>query len=439
MAKGDHDRAEAALATQGPIMQTTQDSTRSSLEGTRNTMYNNYNIGQAANQGTYNDVMGKYNELYANPFGEGGLSGIGGNGYGGGYQSSTQGIYSDLANNGGGYGWDPMFRGAMGNAISGYGEFANNGGFSDQAIADMRERNLRPTKQVFQTAQNELNRSRSLSGGSANYAAAQGKLARDLAYNIGDMNVDTNAALAQMIQQGKLAGLQGLSSTGAAGQGLSTNIDELNARMKLAGLSGLDSIDARNAAAGAAASANADANAKALFNARMGVLGGMTDMYGTNPALLNVTGNQLLGADQNLLNAQQLQNGLGMGMIDRTQNLSQIPGNFQSAMNNVGSVIGAVAPIAGAFTGGFGNLGGSNVSQRQLPVTTDFGAAQQLGNPVSLGGFGSIQGGALTAPNSNDIMMMPQNGTFTNNLSNWNGVPNYGTGMDLRQVDQRYV
>ena len=387
MAKGDHDRAESALKTQGGTMQNTQDTTVGRIQGTQGQMSNNYQQGSGANLTSYNDIMGKYNSLYENPFGTdpnaiGGGLGTGG---GGGYTSSTQGIYGDLANNGGGYGWDGMFRGAMGNAINTFGEFANNGGFNDQAIADLRARGIAPTRAVYQNAQNDLNRSRSLSGGGANYAASAAKLARDQAYTIGDMNTNVNAGIAEMQQKGRLAGAQGLSSTGAAGQGLSTDIDSLNAQMKLAGLSGLDSIDARNAAAGAASGARADQNAKDMFNARMGILGGQQDMYSANPALLNVTGGQLFNADQNLLTGQQLQNQIGGTMINGTQGLQNIPGNFGQAMGNVGSVLGAAGQVAGGLMGGFGGLGGGF---NQMPVQQNFQQAQQMGNPITFGQLG---------------------------------------------------
>lgn len=364
MAKGDHDRAERAINTQGSQMQNTQDNTRWGLEQTKGAMQNNYTMGSGANLTTYDDVMGRYKGLYDNPFGTdpnlvGGGLGAGG---GGGYQSSTQGIYSDLANNGGGYGWDPMFRGAMGDAIGGYGDFARTGGFSDQNIQDIRARSVAPMRAVYSNAQNDLDRSRSLTGGGANYAASKAKMSRELGYGLADASTDAEAQIAQMVQQGRLAGLSGLSSTGAAGQGLSTDIDSLNAQMKLAGLSGLDTIDARNAAASAGAGARADANAQDLFKARMGILGGMQDMYGTNPALLNVTGNQLLGADQNLLQGQQLQNQISQGLIGQTMGLQNIPGNFQQAMGNVNSVLGTVGNIAGSVMGGFGGL---------LPGTTN--------------------------------------------------------------------
>ena len=421
MAKGDHDRAESALKTQGSQMQNTQNQTAGRLQNTQGQMSGNYNQAAGANLTTYDDIMGKYNSLYGDPYGNGGAGPAGaGGGGGGGYTSSTQGIYSDLANNGGGYGWDGMFRGAMGDAISGYGEFAQNGGFNDQAIQDLRARAIAPTRAVYQNAQNDLNRSRSLTGGGANFAAAQSKLNRDLAYGIGDMNVNANAGIAEMQQKGRLAGLQGLSSTGAAGQGLSTNIDQLNFQGKALGLQGLDTIDARNAAAASAAGSRADASASDLLRARMGILGGMQDMYTANPALLNVTGNQLLQADQNLLGGQQSQNQIGMGMINGTQNLNNIPGNFGQVMNNVKDVVGVGSQIAGGLMGGFGNLGGG---QQQLPVQSgNFGAAQQLGNPVSFGQLGQYS--------LNGIMASTPQGTFTNNLSNWNGVPQYGTGID---------
>lgn len=402
MAKGDHTRAENALKTQGNTMQTNMDNTRGQLENTQRGMTNTYNQGSQANLDTYGNVMGKYNSLYENPFGtnpDGSGGGLGSGGGGMPDYGMQRGIYSDLAQNGGGYGWDPMFRGAFDKAIGGYGNFADTGGFSDQNIQDIRARSLAPLRATYGNAQNDLDRSRSLTGGGANYAAAKAKMSRELGYGLADAGTNAEAQIAQMVQQGKLAGLQGLTSAGTAGQGLSTDIDSLNAQMKLAGLTGMTGIDDRLGAQASAAGARSDANAQDMFKARMGILGGMQDMYGTNPALLNVSGNQLLNSDQNLLTGQQLQNQIGIGMINGTQNLANIPGNFQGTMQDVGNFARNLGGMVSPFMGGFGNLGGSSAPNN--PTVSQMG-----GYSVNLPGMGG----------SNGIMMMPGNNYNNPNL-----------------------
>ena len=359
MAKGDHGRAENALSTQGTRMQDGQNSMMNSLNNTQGGMQNRYDQGSQMNLTSYDDIMGKYNSLYNNPFGTG--EGVGPGGSGGGAAmpgyGEQRGIYSNLANNGGGYGWDPGFRGAMDNSIAGYQNFADTGGFSGSDISNIRARSIAPIRGVYGNAQNELSRSRSLGGSSPNFGAAQSRMAREMGNVTADAATNAEAGIAQMVQQGKLAGLGGLSSTGAAGQGLSTDIDSLNAQMKLAGLQGMMGVDDRLGSQASSANAAAGQSAEDLFRARMGILGGQTDLFGTTPAYTNTTGNQLLGSGQNLLAGQGLQNQLGMGMIQGTQGLANIPGNFQQAMGNIGSVAGLVGSVAGGF-GGLGSIPG---------------------------------------------------------------------------------
>lgn len=479
MAKGDHERAETSIKTQTPIMQNSQDKMMGTLNNSQQQFQKTYDTSVGQNQGSYDQIMGQYNSLYNNPFGEGyGTTGnVGGGGGGSPVSGQAQGIYSDLANNGGGYGWDGGFRGAVdkaiggfgsladngagakwnpeyqgsiSNALSGYGklaqdgggygwdsgmrgrmdeslagysDFAKTGGFSDQNLQDMRARAIAPTRGIYAQAQNELNRGRSLGGGSPNFAAAQARMAREQGSTIADANTNVNASIAEQVQRGRLAGLsglgqtsamgqgldtdinrmnqqgiiaglgglsntalgaqgmnndidalnlqgrlgglQGLSQTGIGAQGVSNNINELNARMRLAGLSGLDAGASASYGAGQSADALARQNAQDIYKAKMGTLGGMTDLYGTVPGMMQTAGNQLLGSNQQLLGGQELQNQIGMGNIGATSNLANIPGNFQSAMNNVNAAISPIANVAGAFTGGFGGLGG-NAPQNQM-------------------------------------------------------------------------
>jgi hypothetical protein len=259
-------------------------------------------------------------------------------------------MYSNLAANGGGYAWDPEWRGAVGRAIGGFQNFADTGGFSEQDKQDMRARAIAPTRAVFQNAMNEARRGQALSGGSPNFNSALSRMARQNAYAIGDMNTNANAALAEMVQQGKLAGLGGMSSTGLGAQDRSNAIDSLNAQMKLAGLQGMQSVQSSRASAGAASDA-------AGAEARLAALGGMRQLYGTNPALLATTGDQLLNSDRNLLGAGELSNNFGGQTINARLGNAQVPGNFQSVMGNIGSVMNA----AGAFVNPLGSLlgGGS--------------------------------------------------------------------------------
>lgn len=315
MAKGDAKRAQDMVKYQNQDTPQYQENFRGAGE---------------RNFREHDEIMQGYRNFMA----PGGGSSVGGGG--GGIGNNSYGGYQDLAN-GPGYGWDPLFRGAMSKAIGGYGNFADTGGFDAQALQDIRARGVAPMRATYANAQNELDRSRSLSGGSPNFAAAQTKMARELGYGLSDQMTNINADIAQMVQQGKLAGLGGLSQTGAAGQGLSTNIDSLNLQGMLAGLAGMTNIDQARAAASRASGAASSAN-------QLAALRGMTDQYGTNPALLNVTGDQL--------------NERARLMMGGEQAAAQLPSNFDTALGRIGGIAGIAGNVAGAMGGGFGGLGG---------------------------------------------------------------------------------
>lgn len=94
--------------------------------------------------------------------------------------------------------------------MSGYKNFAETGGFSPQDTSNIRARAIAPTRAVYANAQRELGRSRALQGDySPGYATAQARLSRDLSSGLSDANTNAEAAIAQMVQQGKLAGLSG--------------------------------------------------------------------------------------------------------------------------------------------------------------------------------------------------------------------------------------
>jgi hypothetical protein len=357
MAKGDHKRVETEINSQRNTGMAGNTRMNDSIYGSNQQFNQNFNQAGQANFGTYNDMMGRYNELYANPFGPGG-GGPGGGGWEDPY-GEVNGLWSNLAHNGGGYGWDGLARGAVSDAIGGYGDFAKTGGFSNQDIQDIRARSVAPSRAVYQLGENAIQRQRALNPFSPNANAAISQMARNRAIDIGDINVNANAGIAQMRQQGKLAGLGGLSQTGLGVQGASTNIDQLNAQMKLAGINGMEGVaGARAAGAASNARANADSN-EALFRARMGALGGMNELYGTTPGLLNTTGSQLLGSQQNMMGGQQMSNAFGSDMINARMGNAQVPGNFQTALGNIGGAINLGSSLVNPIQAGMNLFRGS--------------------------------------------------------------------------------
>lgn len=349
MAKGDSSRAQQQINTQGRVAQNSQNSLMNNLAGSNQQFQQNYNRGAGANLDSYDQIMKNYQGMYNNPWGTNAEGGPASGPGGGGFTPST--ITPERV------AWDPLFRGSIQDAISNYQNFAQTGGFSGQDIQDLRARAISPTRAVYANAQANLDRSRSLGGGSPNYAAATAKMARDLGQSISDANVNANASIAEAIQRGKMFGASGLESAGLGGQDRSSNIDQFNSQMAMQAAQ----LNNQNAAAAAAqGGAAASRNAELEMATRLAALGGMTDLYGTNPALASVMGNQLLSSGNQLLAGQELQNNLSQGMMGNQINKASIPGNFSQAISNIGNIAG----IGGSLIGGFAGLGGGG---RSLP------------------------------------------------------------------------
>lgn len=185
--------------------------------------------------------------------------------------------------------------GVAGQALTDYSEildryrgFADTGGFSPQDLGAIRSRALSPVRAVYSDANRAIDRGRSLAGGySPNYGAVKAKAAREQAYTTADATTNVEASIAQMVQQGKLAGM-----------------------------------------------------------------GGMSGIYGTTPGLANMFGQQAL-------QAQGLQNQMGMGMIGASQQANQLPNAWDSTVGRIGQIGSAVFPwlnpvgsAMGAVSGG---------------------------------------------------------------------------------------
>ena len=304
MAKGDARRMRNEINSAKDTSQTGQYQMMNNLYGQNNQFMNNYNQGVGTNMMDYNNIMNNYQGMA-----------------GGNFQGS------------GGASWDPTFRGALDKSISGYGNFADTGGFSGQDLSDLRARAISPNRAVYANAQAGLDRSRNLQGGSPNYAAAASRMAREQGYNQGDLTTNANAGIAQMVQQGKLAGLGGLTSAGGTGQGLSNQISDINN------------------------------NASYQNNlTRLGAMNGMTSLYGTTPGLANTFGNQVLQSGNQLLQGQGLQNQLNQMLIQGRLGNASIPGNYMTALGNVNSTIDTAKngmSLVGGMMGGFGMGGGA--------------------------------------------------------------------------------
>lgn len=243
-----------------------------------------------------------------------------------GYQNFNNG----LAGMSGGAGL--MNQDQINSALQGYQGFANNGGYTDQNINDLRARAFAPVRAAYQQANSALQQNRGLSGGySPNFAAATARMARQQGQQMSDAEVNNNAAIAQAVAQNKLAGLGGLSSTALQNQAAGLQASAIN-------------------------------NQFALGRAGLGLQGlsGMSDLYRSAPGASGQLFQDVLGAQGQQLQGQGLQNNLSLGFTGARQAQSQIPSDFQQGLGNVSGVLGLAGSVAGGLSGlgGFGGLNG---------------------------------------------------------------------------------
>jgi hypothetical protein len=206
------------------------------------------------------------------------------------------GDYSGLMN---------QFKSDFGDVQNRFREFSQTGGYSPEDLANIRARAISPTRAVYANAQANIDRQRGLQGGySPNYTAATAKMSRDLSQNISDTNTNANAAIAEMVQRGKLSGLQGLGQTTAQGAGA------------------------------------------------------LTGLFGQTPGMASMFGNQQANAMDQWLNATGMQNQLGLGLIGNQIQAGQLPGKWEQGFGRVKDIAGMGAGLISGFSGMGGGMPG---------------------------------------------------------------------------------
>lgn len=109
-------------------------------------------------------------------------------------------------------------------SFSGFQDFAKTGGFSAADLANIRARAVSPVRAIYARAQENVNRQRSLQGGySPGFGVLQARMAREQGQGVSDAATNAEAAIAEMVQQGKLAGLQGMAGTEGRTSGSTTS------------------------------------------------------------------------------------------------------------------------------------------------------------------------------------------------------------------------
>lgn len=204
-------------------------------------MYNLYNKGVERQAMDYDDIMGRYRNIFDTAGANGQFSPIR-------YDKS-----SDTTR-----------------ALGELQDLSRTGGLSGTDQQNLRARGMSPIRSMYATAQRDMNRNRRLQGGySPNFGAVTAKMTRDQSSLIADQMDKVNANIAQMVQSGRLSAAPNYASAAQAESELKHGIAKFNAQ-------GL--FDASRQKAGD----------------KLGAAQGMTSLYGTTPALANLYGSQAM-------------------------------------------------------------------------------------------------------------------------------------------------
>lgn len=180
-------------------------------------------------------------------------------------------------------------------ALSALSNLTQTGGYSASDIQNLRARAVSPIRSVYSSANEQIDRNRVLRGSSTAYGSTKAKLARDMAQQISDANINANASIADSQARNRVASAPAYASAAGAESALSNqygrmNTDTANDFSKFNANLPLE-----------AAKINQGANATALDAVK-----GMASLYGTTPALAALYGSQAMqSADmQNRFNQQ---------------------------------------------------------------------------------------------------------------------------------------
>lgn len=310
MAKNDKKKMQAKVDEQTKLAQQSQNTLTNTLAPQHEQFKSNYNTAVPEAQNDYRSIMDQYKNFVASP-------------------AAQRYDYEKVD-----YNRSPELDSAM----RGYQGFADNGGFDENALRDMRARGISPIRAVYANSMNEMQRQKNLSGGySPNFNAAAAKMRSGTSQQIADQTQNVNADIAKMVQSGRLAGLGGLG-------GLSVSDMEMSQRAKLA-----------NQSAGLNA---ANLNSQNIDPMRLAAIQGQQQLFGTTPGMASMFGNQVLQSGNQMLGLGQNQLGIGNMTLGGQQQVAALPSNFQVVAGRIkkGAEL-AGRGIAAVGTGGASELG----------------------------------------------------------------------------------
>lgn len=223
----------------------------------------------------YTDIMNRFRNIYNNPNDNMGVGFNGGN-----FQLDiTAPAYRE----------SPEYK----KAITNLGELSTTGGYSAGDIANLRARAVSPVRSVYGNATRNLNRQRSLQGGySPNFSAATTKMARDMSGQMSSALTNANAGIAQNVAQNRIATSVPYASATAGEQANRNDFEQRNAEMR--NRYGFENMQERVR------------QFQIPQQMKLSALQGMTNLYGTTPAVgaLTQRGALSMAELQNQINQQ---------------------------------------------------------------------------------------------------------------------------------------
>lgn len=200
------------------------------------------------------------------------------------------------------------------NSLNNLSSLAGTGGYDAGGIADLRARAIAPIRSVYANAEDNLNRSKSLSGGyDPGLNATTAKMTREEADQIGAATSSANAGIAQNVAANKIAAAPSYASAAAGANAAKTAADQANANT----INQINEFNAsNNLSNNQGNSQGALAAAQAQNQTKLGATQGMTSLYGTTPALTSTFGNQVMQAASSGQNQQQINNGMTQAYLN---------------------------------------------------------------------------------------------------------------------------
>ncbi len=237
-------------------------------------MYNVYDSAVGKQAGDYDDIMRKFRDIYASADRMNDPSKL---------ERATYNPYQAEQT---AYTKSPDTTAALASLR----DLSETGGLSAVDQQNLRARGISPIRSMYQNASREMDRNRRLAGGySPNFGAVTAKMTRDQSSLIADQMDKVNANIAEMVQSGRLSAAPNYASAAQAESSLAHGIAESNTANRQQAnrdnASGLFDAGRFNAQ-------NRNELLRKTQDDRVAAARGMTDLYGTTPALANLYGSQ---------------------------------------------------------------------------------------------------------------------------------------------------